>query len=189
MKYYLSIILLIVGTLDVVSQNKNGDESIQFMPRTERVDKDSLKGDDLDASNVLRVSFSAFPTPAMCGERCMTRALLVLSYGSIGAASRYIHGRINFDASVDLAVSGRNSNTLQWTYPTQPSLVIEGTATSTKPVATIVLDVTEYSDLACTAGAATSNDIVVTINAIDTEGLTAEMVDSLSLFPKQHNFT
>ena len=50
-------------------------------------------------------------------------------------------------------------------------------------------EVTEYSDLACTAGAATSNDIVVTIDAIDTEGLTAEMVDSLSLFPEQHNFT
>ncbi|MFN4909210.1 MAG: hypothetical protein ACK475_08330 [Bacteroidota bacterium] len=182
MKQTIIVVVLCVFVSTVAFSQKNTDgEAVQYIPRAERIDRATLSGAELIADSKVKVSFSALPSSAMCGERCMARAILVVSLGIHGATNRYGHGRASFDASANLTVAGYNNDNLQWTYPTQQSLVIEGTATSTKPVATIVLDVTEYSDLACTAGAATSNDIVVTIDAIDTEGLTAEMVDSLVL--------
>ncbi|MBU3699128.1 MAG: hypothetical protein FGM33_03835 [Candidatus Kapabacteria bacterium] len=176
-----TVVLCMLAFARLHSQSKDDFERVQYIPKVDRVSSDTLLGRALTGDDPLQVSFASLPVEITCGQRCMSRALLKLSYGIIGRIERYRFDRDDFDASISVIVEGRTRSVLKWTYPTQPSLAIEGTATSTKPVATIVLDVTEYSDLACSTVTATSNDIVITIDSIDTTGLTPEMVDSLVL--------
>ncbi len=178
---FLLVAICIVSISESWSQKIGTEEVVQFNPRLERRHSDTLRGGALAVGQAITVSYTSMPSPSMCGRRCMNRAILVLSYGVVGGSGRYVHGRIAFDTEIELAVSGQTDGVPLWTHVAQPMLRLDGTTESVRPMSVWSLDVTEYSDLACTAGAATSNDIVVTINAIDTEGLTAEMVDSLVL--------
>jgi hypothetical protein len=177
----LMVLMVVMLCSTMQAQKQDASEVVQYLPRLERASVDRRAGADVAESLTLEVSFANMPTAEACGIRCLSRSLLILSYGVAGGSGRYMHSRSLFSSEITLTIDGLTQGFPQWTFPTQPSLAIEGTATSTKPVATIVLDVTEYSDLACTSLSPTSNDIVITIDAIDTTGLTSEMVDSLVL--------
>ena len=176
-----ALLLALSGAIQGHAQSKEGVEHVQYTPRIERISGDTLYGVSIVEGSALSVSFASMPAPEHCGQLCLSRAMLVVTFSLNGRFGRYVYGRPIAEASTDLTVEGYSLDILQWSLDPIEAMAISGTATSTKPVATIVLDVTEYSDLACTSLSPTSNDIVITIDAIDTTGLTSEMVDSLVL--------
>ncbi|MBK7412848.1 MAG: RHS repeat protein [Ignavibacteria bacterium] len=173
------LLLLLLTSLSVVAQKHRLTETVQYVPMLERTDSASLLGESVAPEQSIVVSFAAMPSEVTCGQKCLSRALLVLSFGIQGQSERYMHGRGLFEIGVEFIVNGYDGLTPRWSYSSGEMLEIAGTLTATKPVATMVIDVTQYADLSCDPGSETSNEIVIEITGLDTTGLSSEMIDSL----------